>query len=58
MDKVKLHNLDRSPIFMDRHVKQQQMKVEVASAYLREIGGAERLSRREGGSAKARTISR
>jgi hypothetical protein len=41
MDEIKIHNLDRSPIFMDRHVKQKQMKVDAAGTYLRDIGVAD-----------------
>jgi hypothetical protein len=36
MDEVKIHNLDRSPLFMDRHVRWQ--KVDAAAEYLRGIG--------------------
>ncbi|MDP3328963.1 ThiF family adenylyltransferase [Parvibaculum sp.] len=36
MDKVKIHNLDRSPLFMDRHVRWQ--KVDAAAEYLRGLG--------------------
>lgn len=36
MDTVKIHNLDRSPLFMDRHVDWQ--KVDVAAEYLHSIG--------------------